>query len=172
MMNKYIKQSSVLVLGASLLLGACGNEDDKSVDYSEVKINANQAIEAAQNEVKGDLESISFDYDDKEKKWAYDVNLRDENESHEVTVDAVSNKVLKKESEKENDKETTINYKDVTPVEDIIEVAKKEYNGDVKEWSLDEDDGVVKYDVELVKDGKSKEFEIDAKTKEIIKQDA
>lgn len=172
MMNKYIKQSSALVLGTSLLLGACGNEDDKSVDYSEVKINATQAIETAQKEVKGDLKSISFDYDDKEKKWAYDVNLSDENESHEVTVDAVSNKVLKNESEKENDKETTINYKDVTPVEDIIEVAKKEYNGDVKEWSLDEDDGVVKYDVELVKDGKSKEFEIDAKTKEIIKQDA
>lgn len=42
----------------------------------------------------------------------------------------------------------------------------------MKEWSLDEDDGVLKYDVELVKDGKSKEFEIDAKTREIIKQDA
>jgi len=158
-MNKYIKQSSALVLGASLLLGACGGAADKKEDNA--------------SEDKGaSTDSISFDYDDKEKKWAYDVNLRDRNESHEVTVDAVSNKVLKKESEKENDKETTINYKDVTPVEDIIEVAKKEYNGDVKEWSLDEDDGVVKYDVELAKDGKSKEFEIDAKTKEIIKQDA
>ena len=67
MMNKYIKQSSALVLGASLLLGACGNKDDKSVDYSEVKINATQAIETAQKEVKGELKSISFDYDDKEK---------------------------------------------------------------------------------------------------------
>lgn len=171
-MNKYIKQSSALVLGASLLLGACGNEDDKTTDVSNVKTDVNAAIETAQKEVKGDLESISFDYDDKEKKWAYDVNLRDDKESSEVTVDANSNKVLKKESEKENDKETTKIYKDVTPVEDIIEVAKKEYKGDVKEWSLDEDDGVLKYDVELVKDGKSKVFEIDAKTKEIIKQDA
>lgn len=168
-MNQYLKQSSALLLGASLLLGACSNEDTQSVDYSEVKTDANQAIKTAQKEVKGELESISFDYNDKEKKWAYDVNLREGNQSHEVTIDAISNKVLKKETEKENDNEKTINYKDVTPIEDIIEIAKKEYNGDVKEWSLDEDDGLVKYDVELNKDGKSKEFEIDAKTKEIIK---
>lgn len=67
-MNKYIKQSSALVLGVSLLLGACGNEDDKTTDVSNVKTDVNAAIETAQKEVKGDLESIFFDYDDKEKK--------------------------------------------------------------------------------------------------------
>ncbi|WP_414044355.1 PepSY domain-containing protein [Macrococcus animalis] len=171
-MNKYIKKSSALILGASLLLGACGNEEEKTTDYKAVKTDVNEAIETAQKEVKGEVESISFGFDDKDKKWAYDVNLRGGNESHEITIDADTNKVLNKESEKENDKFTPIQYKDVTPVEDVIEVAQKEFDGNVKEWSLDEDNGVVKYDIELDKDGKSKEFEIDGKTKKIIKQES
>lgn len=172
-MNKYIKSSAALLLGSSLLLGACGNEDDnKTTDVSNVKTSVEDAIKTAQKEAKGDLESISFDYDEKEKKWAYEVNLKDASESSEVKIDSDSNKVLKKVTEKDNDKETTIVYGDVTPIEDIIDVAKKKFDGEVKEWSLDEDSGVIKYDVELVKDKKSQEFENDAQSKKILKQES
>ncbi|UBH22560.1 PepSY domain-containing protein [Macrococcus armenti] len=149
------------------------NNDDQSINFNDIKTSPEDAIKTAQSEVQGSLKSISFDKDD--NKWVYDVSIIDSsNKKHELKIDADNNKIIKSEvdDDQDNEKEQTFDYGKFVPVDEVIKAAQAVYKGDVKEWSLDHDDGKFKYNIELKgKDGKTKEFEIDPENKKILSQD-
>lgn len=148
------------------------DNNEASISIDDIKTMPEEAIKTAKSKVQGQLESISFDHDN--NKWVYAVSLIDSNnKTHEVKVDAENNKIIKTEVEDDTDNVKTFDYGKFAPVDKIIKTAQKVYDGDVKEWSLDHDDGMFKYNLELKgKDGKSKEFEIDAKNMKIISKDS
>lgn len=148
------------------------DNNEASISIDDIKTMPEEAIKTAKSKVQGQLESISFDHDN--NKWVYAVSLIDSNnKTHEVKVDAENNKIIKTEVEDDTDNVKTFDYGKFVPVDKIIKSAQKVYDGDVKEWSLDHDDGMFKYNLELKgKDGKSKEFEIDAKNMKIISKDS
>lgn len=148
------------------------DNNEASISIDDIKTMPEEAIKTAKSKVQGQLESISFDHDN--NKWVYAISLIDSNnKTHEIKVDAENNKIIKTEVEDDTDNVKTFDYGKFVPVDKIIKTAQKVYDGDVKEWSLDHDDGMFKYNLELKgKDGKSKEFEIDAKNMKIISKDS
>ncbi|WP_414044390.1 PepSY domain-containing protein [Macrococcus sp. EM39E] len=179
-MNILMKKLLLIVIAITLLCacndnnnGEISKEKSSTNDIDVIKENAiktdvNDAIKTAKKEVIGDLESISFAYDDQEKKWLYKVNLKEYINAHEVKIDAMNNEIIDVISKKEDDKVMILDYKNVTPVEEIIKIAQRKFDGDIIEWRLDIENANVEYYLKLFKDGKYKEFEIDATTKEIL----
>ncbi|WP_414050714.1 PepSY domain-containing protein [Macrococcus animalis] len=96
------------------------------------------------------------------------MNLKEYINAHEVKIDAINNEIIDVISKKEDDKVMVLDYKNVTPVAEIIKIAQRKFDGDIIEWRLDVVNANVEYYLKLFKDGKSKEFEIDATTKEIL----
>lgn len=148
------------------------DKDEASIKLDDIKLSPEEAIKTAQKKVDGDLESISFDHD--MGQWVYGISLIDTNQkTHEIKVNAEQNKIISSEVEDDKDNEKTFDYGEFVPADKIIKAAQKVYNGEIKEWSLDHDDGRFKYNVELKgQDGKTKEFELDAKDMKILSQDA
>lgn len=148
------------------------DKDEASIKLDDIKVLPEDAIKTAQKKVPGELESISFDRDT--GQWVYAISLIDTNKkTHEIKVNAEQNKIISSEVEDDQDNEKTFDYGEFAPIDKIIKAAQKVYNGDIKEWSLDHDDGKFKYNLELKgQDGKSKEFELDAKDMKILSQEA
>ncbi|WP_414045313.1 PepSY domain-containing protein [Macrococcus equi] len=148
------------------------DKNDASISIDDIKTMPQDAIDTAKTKIDGKLESISFDHDN--EKWVYAISLIDtDQKTHEIKVDAKENKIISSKIENDNDNVKTFDYGKFVPVDKIIKTAQKVYDGDIKEWSLDHDDGKFKYNLELKgKDGKTKEFEIDAKDMKILSQDA
>ena len=63
---------------------------------------------------------------------------------------------------------TLSNNKNIISQADAIAIAEKAANGKVVEIELDEDDGLLKYDVELRTDRGEAEVEIDASTGNVL----
>lgn len=148
------------------------DKNEASIKLDDIKVLPEDAIKTAQKKIPGDLESISFDRDN--GQWIYSISLIDTNKkTHEIKVNAAQNKIISTQVEDDEDNVKTFDYGKFIPADKIIKAAQKVYNGDIKEWSLDHDDGKFKYNVELKgQDGKSKEFELDAKDMKILSKDA
>ncbi|MCE4957873.1 PepSY domain-containing protein [Macrococcoides caseolyticum] len=148
------------------------DKNEASIKLDDIKVLPEDAIKTAQKKIPGDLESISFDND--MGQWVYAISLIDTNKkTHEIKVNAEQNKIISTQVEDDEDNVKTFDYGKFIPADKIIKAAQKVYNGDIKEWSLDHDDGKFKYNVELKgQDGKTKEFELDAKDMKILSKDA
>lgn len=146
------------------------NNRKMAVVPSDVKTSPKDAIKTAQDEAKGELKELSFDDDD--NKWVYEVKLKDGTTENKVKVDAETNQVIKTKTENENKQDETFNYADVMNIDDAYNVSKEEFDGKVSEWSLKQDDGILKYEFNLVNDkGEKYEVDLDAKSKKVLKSE-
>lgn len=145
---------------------------ENTVKWADVKVSPEDAVKAAQKESKGELKGLSFEKETGD--WLYKVELVDGTTENQVLVDADDKSVTNVETEQEDseDNNQTFELSDVAKFEDVLKVAQNKAKGDVKEWSLSEDNGKLVYSIEL-KEGnkKSTEFTIDAKSKEIFEQE-
>ncbi|MEF9574031.1 PepSY domain-containing protein, partial [Staphylococcus aureus] len=48
---------------------------------------------------------------------------------------------------------------------------QKEFDGDIKEWSLEKDDGKLVYNIDLKKGNKKQEVTVDAKNGKVLKSE-
>ncbi|PTI39024.1 peptidase, partial [Staphylococcus xylosus] len=60
------------------------------------------------------------------------------------------------------------NYNEAIDYKDAIKKGQKEFDGDIKEWSLSKDDGKLVYDLDLKKDKEKHEVTIDAKNGKVL----
>ncbi|MCJ1778757.1 PepSY domain-containing protein [Mammaliicoccus sciuri] len=176
-----------LLLSAGIVLAACGNGDDdqntdddqssdkaieNTVKWDDVKVSPEDAVKAAQKESKGELKDLSFEKETGE--WSYKVELVDGTNENKVLINADDKSVtnVEKEQEDSDDNDQTFELSDVAKFEDALKVAQDKAKGDIKEWSLSEDNGKLVYSIELKEGNKeSTEFTIDAKSKEILEQE-
>lgn len=145
---------------------------ENTVKWEDVKVSPEDAVKAAQKESKGELKDLSFEKETGD--WSYKVELVDGTNENKVLINADDKSVtnVEKEQEDSDDNNQTFKLSDVAKFEDALKVAQDKAKGDIKEWSLSEDNGKLVYSIEL-KEGnkKSTEFTIDAKSKEILEQE-
>ncbi|REH78034.1 PepSY domain-containing protein [Staphylococcus felis] len=138
---------------------------------SDIQTSPDQAIETAKKSFDGDLKSIEYKQENGE--WIYEVNLVNGNEEGEVKVSDSDNKVINVHKEQDNDNEQneTINEKDAIKYEDAVKKAQDEVSGELKQWTLNDDDGQLVYEVELMDGTQEKEVQLDAKSGDIVSTD-
>ncbi|UXU83503.1 PepSY domain-containing protein [Mammaliicoccus sciuri] len=145
---------------------------ENTVKWDDVKVSPEDAVKAAQKESKGELKDLSFEKETGE--WSYKVELVDGTNENKVLINADDKSVtnVEKEQEDSDDNDQTFKLSDVAKFEDALKVAQDKAKGDIKEWSLSEDNGKLVYSIELKEGNKeSTEFTIDAKSKVILEQE-
>ncbi len=145
---------------------------ENTVKWDDVKVSPEDAVKAAQKESKGELKDLSFEKETGE--WSYKVELVDGTNENKVLINADDKSVtnVEKEQEDSDDNDQTFKLSDVAKFEDALKVAQDKAKGDIKEWSLSENNGKLVYSIELKEGNKeSTEFTIDAKSKEILEQE-
>ncbi|QJF24359.1 PepSY domain-containing protein [Mammaliicoccus vitulinus] len=143
-----------------------------TVKWDDVKVSPEEAVKEAQNEEKGELKDLSFEKEAGD--WSYKVELVDGSNENKVLINADDKSVANVENETEDDDDNNQTFKlsDVAKFEDVLKVAQDKAKGDLKEWSLSEDDGKLVYSIDLKEGNKdTTEFKIDAKSKEILEQE-
>ncbi|ENO0928961.1 PepSY domain-containing protein [Staphylococcus pseudintermedius] len=132
-----------LLLASGIVLAACGNDDDQK--------NTNNADNDTKTEQTTDNNQNSHDND------------RDDNDDQNTN---------------QHTKTQTIDVKDVkTTPEDAIDFkeavkkAQEQQKGDLKKWSLDNDDGQFVYNIELMTDNGEQELVLDAKSGKVLQQE-
>nr|WP_263313970.1 PepSY domain-containing protein [Mammaliicoccus sp. Marseille-Q6498] len=169
---------------SALLLTACGNSSSESnsstksesskasnqvIKVDKIKTSPEDAIKKAQKEYSGQsLKGISYEKSNGE--WAYKIDQQKNGEESEVLIEDKGQKVINKETEKEDsvNNNEAFKYSDAIDYKKAIKNGQKEFDGDVKEWSLSKDDGKLVYDLDLQKGKTKHEITIDAKNGKVL----
>ncbi len=80
----------------------------------------------------------------------------------------VINKTEKEDTMNEND---NFKYSDAIDYKKAIKEGQKEFDGDIKEWSYQKDDGKLVYNIDLKKGNKKQEVTVDAKNGKVLKSE-
>ncbi|PCF43997.1 PepSY domain-containing protein [Staphylococcus delphini] len=147
------------------------NAKTQTIDVKDVKTTPEDAIKTAKSSFDGDVKQV--EYKKENGQWVYDIDLRNNNEEAEVKVSDKDNKVLNtnKEKEMDNDNDKTINYGDAIDFKEAVKKAQDQQQGDLKKWSLDNDDGQFVYNIELMTDNGEQELVLDAKSGKVLQQE-
>ncbi|WP_339171796.1 PepSY domain-containing protein [Solibacillus sp. FSL R5-0691] len=144
-------------------------------------ISAGEAKKIALKQLDGEIISFEFDADDRTPH--YEIDIVKDNEKIEVKVDADTGKAVVTERENirtittENPVKTdgtekatdSANNSSIITEEQAIEIAQAKAKGTVTDIELDEDDNRLIYEIEIRNGKMEYDFEIDAKTGDIIK---
>lgn len=170
-------------VGATAIAAPAINNTNTATSSSEAlsalqsKISLTQAIDIAKQNVKGDLVSAAFDYDDDDKKnkgtakSKYEVEFVANGTSYEVKLDANTGKVLKTEEET-LDKKDMAEYSAMKQAKvtltSAMQKAAQSVNGKVIGIGFELEKGQALYDVEVVKDNQIYDVSIDANTGKVL----
>ncbi len=82
----------------------------------------------------------------------------------------IKKKVINKKTEKEDtvNENDNFKYSDAIDYKKAIKEGQKEFDGDIKEWSLEKDDGKLVYNIDLKKE-KKQEVTVDAKNGKVLR---
>lgn len=160
----------VTAIGGGFLLAQTGLLSGNAKEQD--MITAAEAKEIALDLYPGTIVSFEFDSDD--RKPHYEIEITSETEKVDVEVDAVSSKAVITEREAigkgKNDKDYAAAAKNAKiSQDDAVKIAMAQFNGELHEIDIDEDDNRFVYDVELRSATEKAEFEIDMQTGEIVK---
>lgn len=148
------------------------NTNDE-LDMSQFDTSIEDAIEEAKSKFDSELTDIGVST--KNNQYVYKIELENDTEEYEVSLDVNDLSVVEEETEKEDDSEDNdyFDYKDLVKVEDAIETAKKEVDGKVEEWSTDFEDGKLYYEISIIQDSDNEDVDviIDAYTGDFVEID-
>ncbi|QHW36550.1 hypothetical protein GZH82_03810 [Staphylococcus ursi] len=147
------------------------NVKAQTIDVKHIQTQPEDAINTAKSSFDGDVKQVEFKKENGE--WVYDIDLRNNNEEAEVKVSDKDNKVLNKQTEKEmdNDRNQSINYEDAIDYQEAVKKAQDAQQGDLKQWSLDSDDGQFVYHIKLMTQNGEQELTLDAKSGKVLQQE-
>ncbi|WP_191090798.1 PepSY domain-containing protein [Niallia endozanthoxylica] len=162
---------AALVFGGAFAVGAADNDNAKN---EKTFLSTDKVEKIVLQEVDGVLQSIELE---KElDKVMYEVDIEKNNVDYDLYIDAYSGEVYsvdRDDMDDDNDDNTNLSNGDQTNKNTISQadattIAEKAVNGKVVEISKDEDDGFIKYEVELKTDRGEAEVEIDASTGKVL----
>lgn len=165
-----------LGIGIATLVGAVvigAGVYQASADEEAIKANKDSIQQLIQNEYGGEITELELEKES--GKAFYEVEVYKDGMEYELIVDADTGEIVKEEQHLEDDFEKddqkVVQSVDVLSVDEVKAIARKEFDGKVIEIDLDEDDNVLKYELELQNGNKEAEFEIHAKTGEILEME-
>ena len=175
-----MKLKSLAVLSMSaVVLTACGNDTPKD-ETKSTESNTNQDTNTTKDVIA--LKDVKTSPEDavkkaeetyKGQKLAYKVTQQKSGEESEVLVADKNKKVINKKTEKEDtvNENDNFKYSDAIDYKKAIKEGQKEFDGDIKEWSLEKDDGKLVYNIDLKKGNKKQEVTVDAKNGKVLKSE-
>lgn len=194
MKNPIIKkmQLGLVSLSAIALLAACGNdtleetpttedpvenaetpaEDNSTPDTTqgiygvEFQVTLDQAIETFRETFGEDVNIDEIELDSDFDTYAYRMSGWDTENEYELKIDADTGDVLDEQSEPNDDTEDALNLEGIITPAGAMEIAVTESGSDVvKEWTLEEDDGMTVYEVDIEN---SDDITLDAATGNVV----
>ncbi|MCJ8007390.1 PepSY domain-containing protein [Lederbergia wuyishanensis] len=150
-----------------------------STSANTATITKEQSKEIALKEISGAVTDVELEKE--HGTLAYDIEIKDANGiEHDVVVDANSGKVLKTETDNEKDdddsevsdevEKTQLLKEAKISIEESTAIAQAKVKGKVTDAELDDENGVVIYEVEITDlQGQQHEVKIDAKSGKILK---
>lgn len=181
-----MKKRNLLTAGLSvmLLLGAANvasAQDDTTEatpldfefavvtgDYAEF-VDILEVIEVARGEFEGVVTQVDLDrYRD---GHYYDIEMESDTEDFEIKIDATTLEILESETESDNDldEEELAKFNgEIASIEELVESTREYFDGIIEDIDLDEDDGVIIYEVDITDDHLDIELEINAEDLSII----
>ena len=170
-MKKFLVVPALLLaIGGGYLLAQTGLLSGSAEEQN--MITAAKAKEIALDLYPGTI--VSFEFDNDDRKPHYDIEITSETEKVDIEVNAVSSKVVITEREAighdddDRDQAAALENAKISQ-DDAVAIAKKQFNGELHEIDIDEDDNRFMYDIELRSATEKAEFEIDVQTGEVLK---
>lgn len=160
-----------------------GNSNEAGTDSSgsntntialeDISLMASDALSIAEGEFEGDVHDISFEQENGE--WVYQFDMKNGSEEAEVIINHDTEEVMDVRTEQDNDnddQDEVIDYGSLNEAYDAIDEAIADLGGgEVREWSLSMDDGTPEYDIDLEYEGQTHEYTINAETLEILESE-
>jgi uncharacterized membrane protein YkoI len=182
--NKMKKKWLIGTLGAALVFGgafavsAAKNDDGNAVNPTtkneKTFLSTDEIKKIALQEVNGVLEDIELEKES--GKAVYEVDIEKDDRDYDVYMDAYSGEIYSVDRDDDHDDDDDRanrsngeqNQKSIISQADAAAIAEKAVNGRMVEIEKDEDDGFIKYEVELKTDRGETEVEIDASTGKVL----
>ena len=166
-----------LVFGGAFAVGATNNDNvstTNTIKNKQAILSTDEVKKIALQEVAGIVEEIELER--KSDKVVYEVDIKRDNVDYNLYIDAYSGEIYTIDRDDQNDDDNNIhssnggqNNKNMISQADATAIAEKAVNGKVVEFEKDEDDGFIKYEVELKTDRGEADVEIDASTGKVLK---
>lgn len=155
--------------GVALASDGAGTPTSGSAESTEATANEmitlQEAKEIALEEVDGVVKEVQLDKDD--GKYYYEVDIHDGTFEYEVDVDAFTGEII--DFEKDSSTKNIGKYGDILSMDEAIKIAQEEApHAFFVEVELDEDDGRVMYEIDMLDDEFKYELDIDARTGEVV----
>ncbi|MBP2079831.1 PepSY domain-containing protein [Oceanobacillus polygoni] len=141
-------------------------------------LSSEEISDLIQNQYPGTVSELEVDK--KGDKAVYEVEIQSDGVEYELKLDGDTGEVLNekhketnasKKNESEGTAEQDKSLENLIGDQQAREIALKEFDGTIKEFELDEDDGRFVYELEIINGDKEAEFEIDALTGEILEME-
>ena len=167
--------SAALVFGGAFAVEASNNDDGGKVDAkannTKTFLSIDEVKKIALQEVNGVVEDIELE--NESNKAVYEVEIEKNDIDYDLYIDAYSGEIYSVDRDDHNndddiDDDNLSNNKNTISQADATAIAEKAVNGKVVEIEKDEDDGLIKYEVELNTDRGEAEVEIDASTGKVL----
>ena len=150
-----------------------GGSNMNTIALEDISLMASDALSIAEGEFEGDVHDISFEQENGE--WVYQFDMKNDSEEAEVIINHDTEEVMDVRTEQDNDnddQDEVIDYGSLNEAYDAIDEAIADLGGgEVREWSLSMDDGAPEYDIDLEYEGQTHEYTINAETLEILESE-
>ena len=163
---------AALVFGGAFAVGASNNDDVSTTNKTKNEktfLSTDEVEKIALQEVDGVVEEIELEKES--GKAVYEVDIEKDDIDYDLHIDAYSGEIYtidRDDDDDNNHSHNGQNNQNIISQADAIAIAEKAVNGKVVEIEKDEDDGLIKYEVELKTDRGEAEVEIDASTGKVL----
>ena len=168
---------ALLVFGGAFAVGATNNDNVSTISTTNNKqtiLSTDEVKKIALQEVAGIVEEIELER--KSDKVVYEVDIEKDDVDYDLYIDAYSGEIYTIDRDDQNDDDNNIhssnggqNNKNMISQADATAIAEKAVNGKVVEIEKDEDNGFIKYEIELKTDRGEADVKIDASTGKVLK---
>lgn len=161
----------ILVISPVNLFAQAGesvfNSSESKTLGAKAYITKDEAIQIALDKIAGPAKLVEIELDNENGQVHYEIAMVDENLEYELDIDAVKGKVLKFQKEIKTKLSDQASLSEEEAIKFALEKIGSQAN--VKKVDLDQDDGVVYYDIDLFDDNHEYEIEIHASTGQVLK---
>ena len=150
-------------------------KNNENLMEQDFKVPYTDAINIFKDKYKdADIVDLSLERD--LNKFVYTVEGVDDNNEYKMKIDANTKDVLEDKTEKLDSEDLNgvarkekLDFNDIRTPQQAMEIALKEQNGMVKEWSLDKDLDVTFYKIRIDKDKNEYDIKVDSKKGTVLK---
>ncbi|RBP64390.1 putative membrane protein YkoI [Alkalibaculum bacchi] len=179
--------ATTILVGGGLGIAYATNPQDKPISVAieenqtkQVKLTEKGATKIALEKVPGTIKEVELEDEDGTIVYEFEI-LSTDGTQKDVKVDAQTGKVIKLEADNEENEEEKDEEENQAKLakqtkiteEEATKTALKELPGTVKEVELENEDGTIVYEFEILStDGTQNEVKVDAQTGKIVRVEA